>query len=237
MHALRILTAIFAIAVGGAAAEQPLAVLFIGNSLTYTNDLPGTIAAIAKDTGRPEFVHASETPGGCTLKKHWEDGKALAKIQSRSWDWVVLQEMSAGSTKHPEDMTTFGTRFADEIAKTGAKTAWYMTWAYVDQPETQPAITKAYADLSAATHGTLVPVGDAWSAYRSAHPDEKFYNDNRHPSPAGTYLAACVFYSVFYGVSPVGLPAHPATLDAAQVRRIQETAWTTVHDRTPQLPR
>lgn len=237
MRVCRTIALVLAIALGGTAAEQPLNVLFIGNSLTFTNDLPGAIAALAKDAGRRELIHASETPGGCTLRKHWEDGRALAKIRSRTWDWVVLQEMSSGPLKHPDDMTAFGSRFADEIAKAGAKTAWYMTWAYVDQPGTQPAITSAYTDLSAATCGTLVPVGDAWAAYRTAHPDEKFYNDNRHPSPAGTYLAACVFYSVIYGESPVGLPAHPATLDAAQARRIQETAWATVHDRAPQLPR
>jgi hypothetical protein len=29
--------------------------------------------------------------------------------------------------------------------------------------------------------------------------------DSKHPSPVGTYLAACVFYRLFTGDSPLGL--------------------------------
>src|ERR1043166_6791316 len=69
-------------------------VLFIGNSYTYVNDLPKMIAALARAGKQPPLVYERETPGGCTLEKHWKDGKAARKIAAGKWDYVVLQEHS-----------------------------------------------------------------------------------------------------------------------------------------------
>ena len=42
---------------------------------------------------------------------------------------------------------------------------------------------------------------------RTLRPDIQLYDkDGSHPSPAGTYLTACVFYTVLSKKSPVGLP-------------------------------
>jgi hypothetical protein len=43
--------------------------LFIGNSYTYVNDLPGIIQEIALSKGNI-FSHQSHTPGGSTLAQH-----------------------------------------------------------------------------------------------------------------------------------------------------------------------
>lgn len=64
-------------------AKDEISVLFIGNSLTYNNDLPKMVAALVKADKQRPLYHERETPGGCTFEKHWKDGKALAKIQSR----------------------------------------------------------------------------------------------------------------------------------------------------------
>ena len=58
-----------------------LQVLFVGNSFTYVNDLPKMVAELGKAGGQRPLHYERETPGGCTLEKHWKDGKALAKIQ------------------------------------------------------------------------------------------------------------------------------------------------------------
>src|SRR6478609_9270196 len=67
-------------------SKQAIHVLFIGNSFTYVNDLPKMVAELAKAGRQRPLRYDQETPGGCTLEKHWKDGKALAKIQSRQWD-------------------------------------------------------------------------------------------------------------------------------------------------------
>src|SRR5262249_32817696 len=76
-------------------APKPVRVLFIGNSYTFVNDLPRMLAALARAGGQRPVVHDRETPGGCTLEKHWRDGKAAQKIAAGKWDYVVLQEQSS----------------------------------------------------------------------------------------------------------------------------------------------
>lgn len=209
-------------------ASEPLKVLFIGNSLTYTNKLPAMIAALAKAGGQPDLVYETEVPGGCSLEKHWKDGKALAKIQARAWDHVVMQDNSSQPIKDPRSMATHGKLFAEAIIKQKAQPVWYMTWAWKDQLDTQPAITKAYRDLATANGGVLVPAGVAWEACRKAHPERAMVTDNRHPDLAGTYLTACVFYGVLYKTTPVGLPGTIARLDADIARQLQEAAWSAI---------
>src|SRR5262245_9941274 len=79
-------------------------VLFIGNSFTYVNDLPRMVAELAKAGKQRPFHYDQETPGGYTLEQHWKNGKALAKIQSRQWDFVVLQDQSQAAVLRCESM-------------------------------------------------------------------------------------------------------------------------------------
>src|SRR5437899_560095 len=96
-------------------AKDEINVLFIGNSLTYGNDLPKMIAALAKAGKQPSMYHERETPGGCTFEKHWKDGKALTKIQSRKWDYVVLQDNSQGPLTKRDSMFDHGKKLDAEI--------------------------------------------------------------------------------------------------------------------------
>lgn len=64
-------------------------VLFIGNSYTYGNDLPELLAQLMAGKGQ-KFSYASVTVGGATLQKQWEDGKAVAEIHRKPWDYVIL---------------------------------------------------------------------------------------------------------------------------------------------------
>jgi len=209
-------------------AQESRKVLFIGNSLTYTNDLPAMLAQLAKAGGKPTLEYDSETPGGCSLEKHWKDGRALAKIQAKDWDYVVLHDVSNQALIHPESMATYGKLLAEAASKHKCKPAFYMTWAWKDQYETQPIITEAYTSLAKETQAVLIPAGLAWAAYRKAYPHQSLVTDNRHPDLGGTYLTACVFYAVLYETSPVGLPGDVAKLDAAQAKVFRETAWAAV---------
>jgi hypothetical protein len=79
----------------GLSDASSLNVLFIGNSFTYFNDMPGLVKQLAEAAHEAKpFVSVQETPGGYTLKRHWEKGKAVQLLQSSRWDYVVLQEQS-----------------------------------------------------------------------------------------------------------------------------------------------
>jgi len=210
-------------------AKDEISVLFIGNSLTYGNDLPKMVAELAKAGKQRPIYHERETPGGCTFEKHWKDGKALAKIRSRKWDYVVLQDNSQGPLKMRESMFDHGKKLDAEIKKQGAKTILYMTWASQNKPEDQATISKAYLDLAAELKSQIAPVGNAWEAALKA--DKKLAlhtGDKKHPTATGTYLAACVFYATIYGKSPEGLPGSIGKLTDEEAIPLQVNAWKTV---------
>lgn len=204
-------------------------VLFIGNSLTAGNDLPKMVAELAKAGKQRPLRYQREVPGGRTLEKHWQDGKALAMIQSRHWDFVVLQEQSQAPLLKRDSMFEHGKKFDGEIQKRGAKTILYMTWALLNKPDDQAAISKAYLDLSRELKARMAPVGDAWQAALQADPKLLLHSkDQKHPTPAGTYLAACVFYAAIYEKSPEGLPGSIGKLTDEEARSLQVIAWQTV---------
>jgi hypothetical protein len=212
-----------------ASVADEVQVLFIGNSLTAGNDLPKMVAELARAGKQRPLRYERETPGGRTLEKHWQDGKALALIQSRQWDFVVLQEQSQAPLLKRESMFEHGKKFDAEIRQRGAKTILYMTWALQNKPEDQAALSKAYLDLSRELKAQIAPVGDAWQAALKADPKLMLHSkDQKHPTPAGTYLAACVFYATIYEKSPEGLPGSISKLTDDEARTLQTVAWKTV---------
>ena len=186
---------------------------------------------------------AQVTVGGATLEDHWRTGEAQARILEGGWDAVVLQEQSLRPAEHPALMHEAARRFAPCIAAVGAQPLFYLTWARRHLPEMQEALDGAYAAIAGELAGLgarVVPVGPAWQRATAARPDLALHlEDDSHPTPAGSYLAAAVFYAVLSGQDPTDLevvdvdagdggPATPVRLDAADARFLRETAWAAV---------
>jgi hypothetical protein len=190
-------------------APTKLNVLFIGNSLTRVNNLPGIIAGMAAASGRT-LTFSTQLVSAASLAKHWKDGKALAKIQEGHWDYVVLQDYSKEAYKDPESMEQYVRLFDAEIHKAGGRTLLYMNWALENAPDEYPQIVETFTALARELHASLAPVGSAWHTVTSAPGKPAFalyVSDHKHPKPAGSYLAACVFYRVLFGVPSAGLPS------------------------------
>src|SRR5262245_12715236 len=100
-------------------------VLFIGNSFTARNDLPGLIADLAAARGR-SLQHRLISAGGASLRRHWNAGEALKAIQDSGYDFVVLQEQSTLPVKNAKRMHETVRLFDDAIQNTGTKTVLYM---------------------------------------------------------------------------------------------------------------
>lgn len=186
-----------------------VSVLFIGNSYTYGNDLPGLIAQLFVARGI-KLEHESVTPGGATLEKQWANGKAVEAIRQQKWDYVVLQEQSVRPFRDREAMFKAARLLHAEIAKIGAKTLLYETWAAKASPDDQPKLTDAYETLGRELGSIVVPVGEAWKKAIVAGFD-LHGGDGRHPNRRGSYLAACLFVSAITSASPIGLPNEGST--------------------------
>ena len=85
-----LLLLVAALAAAGAPSSE-LRVLFVGNSLTESNDLPARVAALAAATGR-KLEYRTITFGGFSLEDHWVKGDARAALATRKWDVVVISK-------------------------------------------------------------------------------------------------------------------------------------------------
>ena len=90
---LALLAAMF-LAVSCAAPERafpPERVLFVGNSLTYTGNLPAVFSALAAADGAPMPSDMIVKPGG-TLRERVADGSVARALAGRRYAWLVIQE-------------------------------------------------------------------------------------------------------------------------------------------------
>ena len=211
-----------------------LRVLFVGNSYTSTNDLPGTFARLARSGGRRVEV-ASVAPGGATLADQASSAEVAAAIGGTRWTAVVLQEQSlvpaAPELLYPQMVAPALTLVA-AAGRAGAEAYLFQTWAHrdgwpergLDRAAMQAAIDASYREVAARVGATVVPAGDAWARAVAQAPGIALWQtDGSHPTPAGTYLAACSFYVSLTGASPVGL-AETGGLSAGDAAMLQRIA-------------
>ncbi|MBI5490138.1 MAG: hypothetical protein HY905_22580 [Deltaproteobacteria bacterium] len=223
-------------------AAEPLRVLFIGNSYTYQNDLPGRVELVAaSDPVGPAIDAESIAIGGARLMDHLATASTVAAIHDGGWDFVVLQGQSVEPVVDPAGFAYGATGLAAEIAATPAESLFFETWArragdavYAESwsggtpAAMQAGLRDGYQSAADAAGGRMVPVGDAWERTLADHPAIVLFDaDGSHPSEAGTYLAACVFYAVLTGRPLTAIGGAPAGLsepDAAALRAAAEGA-------------
>jgi hypothetical protein len=214
---------------------QPIRILFIGNSYTFYNgSLPAIVQAMARAQGKNVQCDSSVS-GGKSLEWHWNQGKARQAIAKGPWNFIVLQDYSLQAIIKPRLLREYGMMFCDLIKSTGAKPVFFMTWARQNQPEKQQTITDVYEQAARASQAGIAPVGLAWQRCLRQHREIKLHqNDRSHPTPAGSYLAGCVFYDTFFGPPvrpfPAAIDLGKVKLDLppSQARMLQEIAAETV---------
>ncbi|HEX7928848.1 MAG TPA: DUF4886 domain-containing protein, partial [bacterium] len=117
---------------------------------------------------------------------------------------------------------------ADIVRKHGAQPIFFMSWAYADKPEMTAELAEAYTVAGNANGALVIPAGLAFANALKQRPGLILNaEDKRHPSLAGTYLAACTVYASLYKKSPEGLK-YEAGLPDADAKFLQTVAWQTV---------
>ncbi len=205
--------------------KTPLDILFIGNSFTQRNDLPGMLAAVAAERDI-SVRHKLISAGGASLRTHWNAGQASEAIGVGKYDYVVLQEQSTLPIKNASRMAENVRLFAEAAEQAKAKIVLYMTWARQFAPESQKAITDAYNVIGKEVGALVIPVGSAWQKFISKHDEPLLYDrDQSHPSLAGSYFAACIFMTVLLKMNPVRIVAGGDRLSESDREILQAAAW------------
>ncbi len=201
-------------------------VLFVGNSLTYVNDLPAMVSAIGLAAGDTIVTKTLAYPDW-GLQDHWEKGAAPEEIASDSWDFVVMQQGPSSLEASRIDLLTWAKPFGDLAHLHNVCPAFYMVWPAKAFLGSFPAVHDHYKEAADSTHGLFLPAGDAWLRAWAMDSTLPLYGfDDFHPSPLGTYLAALTIYAGITGRTPVGNSAEVAgvTLSGATKGLLQRSA-------------
>jgi hypothetical protein len=198
-----------------AQSAKSIRVLFVGNSLTFYNNLPQSVAAMAATRGVSISARQS-TVSGSSLEEHWKSEKGTITrklLDEQSWDYVIFNNHSSSAIDSRESFMEYGKKFIELVRSKHAKPVLMMTWAYKSNPLMQKQITAAYEELASKTGTDCIPAGLVFQKVREARPDMELFSDDKHPSPLGTYLVGLTFFKYFTGASPVGMTNRVATTD------------------------
>ncbi len=226
-------------------AQDSVSVLFIGNSYTYVNNLPQMLVDLAASKG--DIVYSSsQTAGGATFQYHAGNPATYSAIQAEPWDYVVLQAQSQEPSFPDSQVDTqtlpYAVQLADSVYSSNfcSEILYFLTWGRENgDPQWQPISTydgmqarlrSAYLRFADSTQGSVSPVGAVWKYVRDNHPTIQLYSaDESHPSVAGTYLAACTFYTSVFRKSPVGA-TYNSSLSAGEATILQQAVQTMMMD-------
>ena len=230
------------------AEEQGPRVLFLGNSYTSVNNLPALTQRLAASAGHA-FSYEASTPSGCTLQQH-SAGEGMTLIRQGGWDYVVLQEQSQ-MPSFPDAQVAMQTMpYAEALARAvydhnpDGEAMFYMTWGRKDGDAANGSIfppLATYEGMDSLLYlrymlmkmrydGSVSPVGRLWHHLRSHNPSIELYqSDGSHPSEAGSYAAACSFFTLLFHASPLSI-TDDGGLDAQTALAIRQAADEVVFD-------
>ena len=199
-------------------AQNETSVLFIGNSFTFMNSMPFMFRDIAESQGKKIFVD-TVVEGGKDFDYHAHSAETYAAINSRNWDYVIIQGHS-NELAQPESIIDkkslpFAKQIVDSIQANSSCTqvVLYMTWGYkngnpkwsavASYDSMQERISNQYMRFADLLNARISPVGEVWKTIRKNYNGLNLYHpDNIHPSFEGSYLIASTFYASIFGESP-----------------------------------
>ncbi|MGY4517191.1 hypothetical protein [Lysobacter sp. HA18] len=207
-----VIATLFTIAPLSAAERAPIRVMFVGNSLTYVNNLPGVVVALARSQPNGPAIETVTyvAPGG-SLHERWEDGVAATALRDHHVDVLVLQERGAvlGCMQSDVDRVSSDCRdalvahraFATLARELGTHVVLLETWS----PDAggQPAQHEGALRIAGRIGATVVHAGDALQAQARATSRAATFPDGIHPSLGATLVMAAQLYQVIAGTPPV----------------------------------
>lgn len=196
-----------------------VAILFVGNSLTYTNDLPGMVEAVAGAAGLDVGTAAVAQPN-YALEDHWRTGISLAMERLRP-DWVVMQQGPSSLPENQENLARWADSLATSARDAGATPALLMVWPSRDRWFALDAVRDAYRAAARGVSGPFIPAGEILRALEADHPELAILGpDGFHPDPAGTLAAALAVVGTLTNAPLGDLPLELRAADGNPVLQI-----------------
>ncbi len=206
------------------------AILFVGNSLTYVNDLPGMVRRVAEAAGDGLRVEMAAGPNLAVIDHTNGATDALGKISGNRWDAVVLQQGPTPAGMCRDTLVIAAMRLAPAIRGSGGRPALFLPWTRQSYTGPIDEIAASATAAARAVGGLVIPIGVAWRKALQADPTLPLYGpDGYHPAPAGTLLSALTTYDRIVGhdvstIAPEALQPIASGLTSAKLRTLMQAA-------------
>ncbi len=181
-----------------------LRLLFIGNSLTYTNNLPGLVEMIGQEAGM-SIATRSFTTGGFSLEDHWARG-VQNEIANAAPTLVIMQQGPSSLPESQAHLRSWAIRFSQVIRAAEAEPAMLMVWPGSNRAFAFSDVFDSYRNAATAIDGRFFPAGEAFRRSYADHGLKPYSADNFHPSPLGSIITALTILRSLNPEVLVGLP-------------------------------
>lgn len=173
-----------------AEVDENIGILFIGNSLTYFNDLPVLVRERIQAQGKEVTVRMVAYPN-YAIVDHWADGEVQQLISSQDYDYVIIQQGPSSQSDGRQMLIESGKLYSEICEQNNAKLCYFMVWPSINNYSTFDGVIKNYTDAAAMNNAILLPVGEVWKAYIDTTNNYEYYGpDGFHPSEKGSEVAA-----------------------------------------------
>lgn len=203
--------------------DADVTALFVGNSLTASNDLPDMVSTLAEAAGR-SFEYRTLLRPNFSLEDHLSFGQAGDAVTRSEADFVVLQQGPSSVGDNPAHLRSWTETFAPFIEQAGGTPALLMVWPESTRTEAFDAVRDSYRAAAEAVDGRFVPAGEAWREIWLRDADAPLYgSDGFHPSALGSFAAAVSVFAVLFDEDPRALP--PVIVDPDDAELVYEAVY------------
>ena len=178
--------------------NQDYHLLFIGNSLTYSNNLP---KLVEKEANRKGIKIETEmiAYGNYAIIDHWDDGDAQVLIATKKYDYVIVQQGPSSQDFGREVLIEYGEKFSTLCKENNCKLCYFMVWPSLTYYHTFDGVIKNHQDAARMNDAILLPVGEVWKEHFDATENFDYYSsDGFHPSLKGSKVAAAVIVEYLF---------------------------------------
>lgn len=170
----------------------PIKVLFVGNSLTYSNNLPKLVEIGAKKMG-VEIKTSMVAYPNYAMEDHWEEKKVVRLLEQENFDFLIVQQGPSSQNDGRKMLLDYGAKFKTVCNATNTRLVFFMVWPSLNYFRSMDQVISNYTEAASFNKALLCPVGAVWKDYIDQRGDLSLYEaDGFHPSLKGSLLAAQV---------------------------------------------
>ncbi|CAM1374573.1 SGNH/GDSL hydrolase family protein [Tenacibaculum xiamenense] len=170
--------------------KKEVSVLFIGNSLTYYNNLPKLVKRAANQKKVKMYVEMIAYPNYAIID-HWNGGKVQKLISNKKFDYVIIQQGPSSRANGRKMLIDTGKKFKDLCTQNNAQLCYFMVWPSRHFYQSFDKVIENYSEAAKINNAILLPVGKEWKEYFDNSNKFNYYGkDGFHPSLKGSKVAA-----------------------------------------------